>query len=185
VAEYLPTVAEVFEQGREDCDGRAVVAASLLRRMGYDAWLVSDLLHVWVETPEGETMSPTGGEKTFVGTDAGTQATVSMRILQNAGRGLVYGIAVFPLMRESIILALLCALTMQPWSSPWRRVAGCLLLWLALDTLRGSGQQATIPGHTRAIVSTWLGVLVAVVGWMVLAIRVGGPRVRSDAGPPE
>ena len=31
VADYLPTVEEVMEKGVEDCDGRAVIAASLLR----------------------------------------------------------------------------------------------------------------------------------------------------------
>lgn len=185
VVEYLPTVAEVFEQGREDCDGRAVVAASLLRRMGYDAWLVSDLLHTWVETPEGETMSPTGGEKTFVATDVGTQTTVSPRLIANVGRGLSYGVAVFPLPRELGILALLCVLTMQPWSSVWRRVAGCLLLWIALDLLRDSGRQAAMTGQIGVVAGTWLGVAVAVAGWLVLALRAAGPRRGSAAARPE
>ncbi|MFQ5494532.1 MAG: hypothetical protein ACE5EX_04045, partial [Phycisphaerae bacterium] len=35
--DYLPTVTEVIEKGHEDCDGRAVVAASLLKGLGYDA----------------------------------------------------------------------------------------------------------------------------------------------------
>ena len=181
VAEYLPTVAEVFEQGREDCDGRAVVAASLLRRMGHDAWLVSDLLHVWVETPEGETMSPTGGEKTFIATETGTQTTVSLRLFSNLARGLSYGVAVFPLTRELMILAVLCVLTVQPWSSVWRRVAGCLVLWIALDTLRAGGARATDSGQTLAVVQTWFGVLLALAGWAVLAVRVGDRRRRSDA----
>lgn len=185
VCEYLPTVAEVFEQGREDCDGRAVVAASLLRRMGYDAWLVSDLLHVWVETPHGETMSPTGGEKTFVGTETGTRTTVSLRVLRNLARGLSYGIAVFPLTREVIILATLCLLSMQPWSSGWRRVAGVLLLWIALDTLRDAGRQAAISGQAGHVVATWIGVGLAIGGWLVLAIRVAGRRPRSAATRPE
>jgi len=185
VVEYLPTVAEVLERGSEDCDGRAVVAASLLRRMGYDARLVSDLLHVWVETPEGETMSPTGGEKTFVGTEAGTETTVSPRLIHNLARGFSYGVAVFPLTRELIILALLCVLTMQPWSSVWRRVAGCLLLWIALDTLRDAGRQAALSGQTLAVVRAWLGVGLGLAGWLVLAVRVGGPRLHSAAKRPE
>lgn len=185
VVEYLPTVAEVFEQGREDCDGRAVVAASLLRRMGHQAWLVSDLLHVWVETPYGELMSPTGGEKTLVGTQTGTQTTVSPRLVRNLARGFSYGVAVFPLTRELIILTTLCVLTMQPWSSRWRRVAGCLLLWIALDTLRGAGQQAALAGQTRDIATTWVGVGLALAGWVVLAVRAGTPRPRSVARNPQ
>jgi hypothetical protein len=185
VAEYLPTVAEVFERGREDCDGRAVVAASLLRRMGYDAWLVSDLLHVWVQTPEGETMSPTGAEKTFVATEEGTEATISTGMIRNLGRGFSYGVAVFPLERELIILALLCLVAMQPWSSVWRRVAGCLLLWVALDTLRDAGRQAALSDQGLFVVRAWLGIALGVAGWLVLAVRAGGPRPRSAARRPE
>ena len=185
VCEYLPTVDEVFEQGREDCDGRAVVAASLLKRMGYDAWLVSDLLHVWVATPEGETMSPTGGEKTFVGTDAGTRATISVRLIQNLARGLTYGVAVFPLIRELIILATLCVLAMQPRSSVWRRVAGCVVLLIALEVLRGAGRAAAMDGQTLDVVRTWGGVVLVVAGCVVLAVRAGRPPRRSAATPPE
>ena len=34
VMDYLPTVGEVLAQGREDCDGRAGIAASRRRRLG-------------------------------------------------------------------------------------------------------------------------------------------------------
>jgi predicted transglutaminase-like cysteine proteinase len=185
VCEYLPTVDEVFQKGREDCDGRAVVAASLLRRMGYNAWLVSDLLHVWVQTPEGETMSPTGAEKTFVGTEAGTQATLSARLIQNLGRGLSYGVAVFPLIRELIILATLCVLAVQPWSSVWRRVAGCIVLLIALYVLRDAGRQVAMNPRTLDLVRTMAGVALALVGWITLAVRVGGSPRDSAATPPE
>ena len=56
MADYIPTVAEAIAKGREDCDGRAVVAASLLARLGYDAAIVTDFAHVWVKTEHGETM---------------------------------------------------------------------------------------------------------------------------------
>ena len=43
-ADYMPTVKEIFDKAaetdgaaREDCDGRAVIAASLMKRLGYDA----------------------------------------------------------------------------------------------------------------------------------------------------
>jgi len=182
VVEYLPTVSEVLEQGREDCDGRAVVAASLLRRMGYEAHLASDVLHMWVVTPQGETMSPTGGEKTFVGGPGGTQARVSLNLLGNLARGLSYGVAAFPLVREAIILGLLALVTMHPWSSGWRRLSGVLLLWIALDTLRAAGISAALQ---RDWPSTWtcaLGVALAVAGWLTLAIKDRAGR-RAPAGP--
>lgn len=185
VSEYLPTVAEVFQQGREDCDGRAVVAASLLRRMGFEANLVSDILHVWVDTPAGETMSPTGGEKTFVGTASGTKPKYSWKLLKNLSRGLSYGVAVFPIPRELIILAALCVLTLQPRSSFWRRVAGCLILWIAWGMLRDAGRPAAIEGQWRDVLHTWAGVSLVVAGWLVLAIRAGVPPYRCAAGNPE
>lgn len=185
VCEYLPTVDEVFQKGREDCDGRAVVAASLLQRMGYDAWLVSDLLHVWVQTPEGETMSPTGAEKTFVGTEAGTQATLSARLIRNLGRGLSYGVAVFPLIRELIILATLCALTMQPRSSVWRRVVGGIVLLIALYVLRDAGRQVARNPQTLDLVRAAAGVALVLAGWITLAVRAGASPRGSAATPPE
>ena len=185
VCEYLPTVDEVFAQGREDCDGRAVVAASLLRRLGYKAWLVSDMLHVWVETEQGETMSPTGGEKTLVGTDTGTITKISPSLLKNLVRGFSYGVAVFPLTRELIILLTFCLLSIQPGSCPWRRLAGCLVLWIAMDTIRGVGIQVAREGGTTQVLLAWSGGVLFLVGWLILALRVGDRRPRSLAKPLE
>jgi len=60
VMDYLPTVEEVLEKGKEDCDGRAVLAASLLAGRGYDARPVANFAHMWVSTNHGETMHPAG-----------------------------------------------------------------------------------------------------------------------------
>ena len=47
--DYWPTAAEVWERKREDCDGRAVLAASILRARGFStARLAGSLSHVWV-----------------------------------------------------------------------------------------------------------------------------------------
>lgn len=57
--DYWPTAAEVWERKREDCDGRAVLAASILRSRGYkDARLVANLNHVWVAVADTEIMGP-------------------------------------------------------------------------------------------------------------------------------
>ncbi len=174
VMDYLPTTREVLEQGREDCDGRAVLAASLLRRLGYDAWLVSDMKHMWVGTPVGETMSPGQGEKTFDGGDEGTQVRLSAGMVANLGRGLAFGIAVFPLTRELIIVAALCGLTMHPHSSVRRRVAGCLLMLLALGLMHDAG--GTGSGLARQPLLVWAGAAVGLVGWLLLAVKAGGHR---------
>ena len=181
VMEYIPTVSEVLEKGREDCDGRAVVAASLLRRMGYEAQLVCDLKHAWVQTPEGELMSPGEGEKTLEVTGEGTRVSLTAGALANLGRALSFGVAVFPLTRELIILTALCAVTMHPRSSPLRRVVGVWLMLLGLALLRDSG------GATYAVAQRpdllWAGLLAAVLGWVLLALRAADPRSRP--APPE
>ncbi len=51
-ADYWPTPAEALEAGCEDCDGRAILACSILRAMGYQARVVVGLDHAWVEVKE-------------------------------------------------------------------------------------------------------------------------------------
>jgi hypothetical protein len=101
MADYLPTVTEAIEMGYEDCDGRAVVAASILTHFGYDAKIVTDFTHVWVKTEHGEAMGP-GKKKAVVATETGLE--VRMDALAQLPRALAYGIAVFPWERELILI---------------------------------------------------------------------------------
>lgn len=179
--EYLPTTAEVLAQGREDCDGRAVVAAALLRRMGHDAWLETDLLHMWVGTPEGETMSPTSNAKTLVGGKAdetGARAT-NWEFTAESGpvlaRGFAYGVVVFPLLREVMLLAALALVSMHPWANRWRILSGVLLLWIGLDLARGLPPSVarSMSGAQMAQLAAAIGVVF--VGWLLIAIRANKP----------
>lgn len=53
--EYWPTAGEVWQRQQEDCDGRAVLAVSILRSRGYrSAKLVVGLQHMWVQVNENE-----------------------------------------------------------------------------------------------------------------------------------
>ncbi|MFO0837529.1 MAG: hypothetical protein U1D55_03315 [Phycisphaerae bacterium] len=178
VMDYVPTVDETLRAGREDCDGRAVVAASLLRRMGYKATIASDLLHVWVVTPQGETMSPGKGPRSLVGTPGGT--SVGPGVIANLSRGTAFGVSVFPLPREIIILFAICALTLQPRASIRRRAFGCLALIAALAVLRFAGEAAGRNGG-----AAWRGVAVGVglaaCGWLALALKARVARPRFDA----
>ena len=85
------------------------------------------------------------------------------------------------MIRELLILATLCVLTMQPWSSRWRRVAGCVVLLIALEVLRGAGRGAATEGQTYDLVRAWAGVALALAGGVILAVRVGRPPRRSAA----
>lgn len=187
VMEWLPTVDEALTAGREDCDGRAVVAASLLRRMGYEATLATDILHMWVVTPQGETMNPTGGEKTLVGGDGRTVTNiVSPGVLQNVARGLTYGIGVFPLPRELLILLAMVVLTTHPWSSATRRVVGVLMLAVALAIFQLVGRKASMLLEPPYVAAAIFAAVLAAAGWLVLALRVRGRAAppRSDGAPP-
>ncbi len=178
VVDYLPSTSEVLAMGREDCDGRAVVAASLLRRMGYEAHLVCDLKHVWVSCPQGQLMSPGAGETSLVATESGTQVRFSRGLLANLGRGLTFGIAVFPLGRELIIVAALCAVLIQPRSSVLRRIAGCAAMLLTLVLFRQAGDSVDgLAEHPELVV---LGALTWVAACLLLAIRRGDPRTKAD-----
>jgi len=48
-ADYWPTAEEALSKGFEDCDGRAIVACSILRSLGYESYVVFGLDHAWVE----------------------------------------------------------------------------------------------------------------------------------------
>ncbi|MFX0200201.1 MAG: hypothetical protein ACFFCW_29125 [Candidatus Hodarchaeota archaeon] len=47
--DHLPTISEVMQTGVDDCDGRAILAATLLISRGYDAWVLANPWHYWVE----------------------------------------------------------------------------------------------------------------------------------------
>src|SRR5882762_8266299 len=48
--EYWPTAEEVWQRRQEDCDGRAILAVSILRSRGYQsARLAISLDHMWAE----------------------------------------------------------------------------------------------------------------------------------------
>lgn len=191
VMDYLPTTAEVLRLGREDCDGRAVLAASVLRHMGYDAWLVNDVLHTWVaarslSTPAAaplETMSPGLGPKTLEGAEGGTKKQLTWGLVWNLSRGLSFGVAVFPLMRTVIILVALCGLTLHPRSSLLRRVIGCLLLVTALTCFR-LADHSEIAWQSRFPTLVWVGALATLAGWLSLALKAPQAPLRSVTTPP-
>lgn len=104
VVDYLPTADEVVEMGREDCDGRAVVAASMLKNLGFKAELVTDYAHMWVKTDKGETMSP-GKTQVVVATEKGLE--IKLRGLLEIPKAWMFGVSIFPLMRELIVACVL------------------------------------------------------------------------------
>jgi hypothetical protein len=173
-ADYMPTVAEMFAKAEEsgggqlfeDCDGRAVLAASLMRRLGYESSLVTDLRHVWVKTPAGEWMGP-GGGKTVQSTSGGNKLDLAS-VWRNVPVSLSYGIAVFPLSRELVILATAFVLLLAR-RMPWRVAAICGLLLIQGLLFMRCG--ALAPEQLRRFSVSWpavVGLLHLVAGFVLL-----------------
>ncbi len=152
-ADYLPTLPEVLEKGYEDCDGRAVVAASLLQKLGYKAELVTDFAHVWVKTDRGETMNP-GKNRSVTATDKGLSINWKA-VTRSLPRSLAYSLSPFPLLRQLIFLGVLWGLLLRPGLGlVWPAV--CLLVLInGLIILRFGGVNWQQPN----VAAQWWGLL--------------------------
>ncbi|MBI4717559.1 MAG: transglutaminase domain-containing protein [Planctomycetes bacterium] len=174
-ADYLPTVAEAIRMGKEDCDGRAVVAASLLRGLGYHAELATDFAHMWVRTEHGELMAP-GKKQAVVFTDRG--ATTQPGALAELPRALAYGISPFPLARELVILLALWYLLLRSECGAACAWAGLAFLVNALLFLKKGGEDYRAPIVWMQVVGA--ANLLVGVGTLCLAGRVWWPASRSS-----
>lgn len=171
-ADYLPTAAETIARGYEDCDGRAVVAASILRKLGHEAQLVTDGSHMWVWTSAGQAMSPmetASGRKLVTTSSEGTSfdpfALIGVRAaLIDWPKNLGFGAAVFPPIRLGAI-GLAVLLCWWPPRPSWARVfasvgfaAGALIAWrmACSDPWNNS-----LPGAWSGIASGMLGIIAA------------------------
>lgn len=159
-ADYWPTTAEVFAQGREDCDGRAVVAAALLRHRGIDARIVGDPRHIWVDTPLGPTMNPLG-DPIFHYNPDGTTDIAWSRLFDPGPIG--FGISVFPIWRETVLVVALWLLSQSQWRQVNIILARLAMLLAGLFLIRFAGQDPLAPirwliavGFLAIIAAVWL-----------------------------
>ncbi|MCG3131241.1 MAG: hypothetical protein FLDDKLPJ_02019 [Phycisphaerae bacterium] len=174
-ADYLPTVEEILEAGREDCDGRALIAASILQAVGYDAKLVTDFAHVWVDTPQGETMSP-GPVQAITAVEGGL--TVQPSALAQLPRALSYGVHVFYLHRELIIVAVAWLLLIAPAHGWIRRIVVLMLLVAGLGVIRQAGENwmsSNLTGQITGAALIVAGVIVAMVPRRIPAATAPSP----------
>ncbi len=163
-ADYLPTVTEVIDMGREDCDGRAVVAASLLKHLGYDAKIVTDFSHVWVKTKSGELMGP-GDQSAIEATGDGLKINwLGLIYLTSA---VSYGVAVFPLAREMILIVVLWSLFRHHRKGFLYDVIALGMLVGALFLFRQGGQNYREP----VLGLQWAGLAAFFVAVSVMVVR--------------
>lgn len=176
VVEYLPTAVEVIERGTEDCDGRAVLAATLLRARGYDANLAADPRHMWVRTPQGDLMNPLG-EPVFRQTDEGVEVDW-LRLIDSGP--MAFGIAIFPIWRELVIIVAAWLLLMHPGQQAWQRVLSLILGIAALFLMRYAGQNPVQPIYSLIYCSIGLVLAAVAVSWLRLGSDRDQPRGAGD-----
>lgn len=179
-ADYFPTVTEVIEKGSEDCDGRALIAASLLRNFGFKAELVTDFTHVWVKTDQGELMGP--GKTAISVSDHGLAISRGtwLEIPKTLANGLGAGIGAFPLVRQLIVLVVLWLLLLHRQSGAWRGIVAFAFLLNGLLFLKvGGGHDWWHPirwAQFAGVANVALGVL-----WLLVRRRyhTGGAHVTA------
>lgn len=110
--DYWPPAEQVWERKKEDCDGRAVLAVSILRSRGFtSARIVGNIRHIWVSVDRDELMGP-DKEKTFRVEEGKTKVALpSFFLLWDS---LVGQIAKFPPIRNLILLFTVLLLCYHP-----------------------------------------------------------------------
>ena len=130
--DYWPTAAEVWERKREDCDGRAVLAVSILRARGHrEARLVANLQHVWVAVGTNELMGPMAdknfrreGGKMVDGKLVGAKTVITLPSLKTLLDSLAMTCK-FPAWRVVLMLVTLLALVFHPSADTGRFAMLC------------------------------------------------------------
>ncbi len=118
--DYWPTAAEVWERGREDCDGRAILAAAILRARGFeDVAIVGSMNHIWVRAGEHHIMGP---EDAATLLDEAGGFRLALPSMKQALTGAAF-VGEFPVPRTLLIWAV--ALTLC--HHPCRRLSGFLV----------------------------------------------------------
>lgn len=133
--DYWPTAAEVWERKREDCDGRAVLAVSILRARGYpEARLVANLQHVWVAVGTNELMGPMAdknfrreGGKMVDGKLVGAKTVITLPSLKTLLDSLAMTCK-FPAWRVVLMLVTLLALVFHPAADTGRFAMLCAVM---------------------------------------------------------
>ncbi len=111
-AEYWPTAEETWKRGREDCDGRAILAVAIFRSRGYaDANIVGSMKHLWITVNGHEGMGP-DTEKVMVVQDGRKKMRMpSIHYLLEAAASQLY---YFPIFRMAIIVLTILVLAFHP-----------------------------------------------------------------------
>ena len=110
--DFWPTAEVVWARQREDCDGRAVLAASILRSRGFhSATLAGSFRHIWVQVDRQELMNP--DTEQHVRLDEGKLA-LSLPSRKFILESTAFYVAEFPTIRNLILLFVTLLLSYHP-----------------------------------------------------------------------
>jgi hypothetical protein len=110
--DFWPTAEQVWARKKEDCDGRAVLAVSILRSRGFEsAKLVGNIRHIWVDVDRYELMGP-DKEQTITREGGKTRIVLPSRDLLLGS--IAIHIADFPAIRNLIVFFTLIILCYHP-----------------------------------------------------------------------
>lgn len=177
--DYWPTAREVLERKREDCDGRAVLAASILRARGFHtANVVGNLQHVWVTVDHAELMGPQP-DRNFQRVDGKVVVTLPQWQTILASTAMINK---FPALRCVVILLTVLVLAYHPCRSLTGflglSVAGLLGFVVFLDW--SNRYEPRLGGSEIGLLATALGLL----GFTWIAALLAHRWLRSRALKP-
>lgn len=110
--DFWPSAEQVWERKREDCDGQAILAASILRSRGFKtANLVGNIRHIWVNVDQQELMGP---DKEQNIKREGGKTIITLPSFKLIFSGLAIYVADFPSIRNLILIFTLLILCYHP-----------------------------------------------------------------------
>ncbi len=135
--DYWPPAEQVFRRGVEDCDGRAILAVSLLRAHGFhSAHLVGNANHMWAAVDTFEIMGPRA-EATFNNADGVT--TIALPGFNALLTSLATAMTVFPGTRVLLLSLLVLLLCLHPAATRIQLLSAVTLLLGGLYVLKDWG----------------------------------------------
>ncbi len=110
--DFWPSAEQVWDRKREDCDGQAILAVSILRARGFKtATLVANIRHMWVNVDQQELMGP---DKEQNIKREGGKTVITLPSFDLIFGGVALYVADFPAIRNLILILTLLILSYHP-----------------------------------------------------------------------
>lgn len=180
--DYWPTASEAWARGTEDCDGQAILAASILRSRGHaSATIVGNLQHMWVQVGDVGLMGPQS-EKALERRPDGS-VRVALPSMSTSLAGLAFTLDEFPVARLLAPLIAVLVLAYHPRGrlDEFSVLLAALFAGFALMRLWAVDANATWPRADALDARLAAGCVLVVAAW------AGGSLLArcGEAGAPE